>query len=100
MEPEEVFPNGNSSSTGLGVEVGVDVYVMVIVKVLSDSDFRLIALMTFLTGVLVVDHVAVEPVSIVYFECASGLDGEIGLVELLSGDYFFVCVDYCNVNTV
>lgn len=100
MEPDEVFPDGDSSSTGLGVVVSVDVYVVVIVKVLSDSDFRLIALMTFLAGVLVVEHIAVKPVSIVYFEGASGLDGEICLVELLGGDYFFVSVDYCNVNTV
>lgn len=53
-EPEEILPDRNASEGRLGVEVAANMEIMEVVKVLSDDDLGVRALMALIAGIVVV----------------------------------------------
>lgn len=71
-----------------------------VIKVLSNFNLRLIALITLVTGVVVMENVTVEPVPIAELIETAFVDGEVGLIELLGWNDFLIGIDNSDVDRV
>ena len=96
-EPEEVFPNRQTSKEGFSIKIAKDVHISKIIKMFSQFNFRFLLLMTLRAWIVIMDNIPIKPMFIINMINSMFIESLVGEVKIFCRNYILVGIDYCYI---